>query len=245
MSFEIIISHKGESRTLEESKPELTVGRSTPAEEVDVDLSPDKRVSRKHFVIKLEYNMGSAKNEAWVKDLGSSRGTQVNGESITDPVMVTHEDTITAGDSELCVRIKRDRKQKEKSKMSFQEKVAERSKGFGGPDDKPKSKPSRPQPKPKEEDVPPPPPPAEEEPTPVVASSDEMAPGLMAALTAGAHQTECAGFVAYSIEDLATAANRYARENKMHAISASVVQEGKGSSACFRAMVVFHNPNTS
>ena len=70
-----------------------------------------------------------------------------------------------------------------------------------------------------------------------------MAPGLMAALTAGAYQTECAGFVAYSIEDLATAANRYARENKMHALSASVVQEGKGSSACFRALVVFHNPN--
>ncbi|MDC0144533.1 hypothetical protein OAK45_08395 [Verrucomicrobia bacterium] len=86
-----------------------------------------------------------------------------------------------------------------------------------------------------------PPPPMDE---PVMTSSDEITPSLMSALTAGAYQTECAGFVAYSIEDLATAANRYARENKMHAISASVVQEGKGSSACFRAMVVFHNPNS-
>ena len=79
---------------------------------------------------------------------------------------------------------------------------------------------------------------------PVMTSSDEINPNLMSALTAGAYQTESAGFVAYSIEDLATAANRYARENKMHAISASVVQEGKGSSACFRALVVFHNPNS-
>jgi hypothetical protein len=59
----------------------------------------------------------------------------------------------------------------------------------------------------------------------------------------GACHTESAGFVAYSVEDLATAVNRYARENKMHAISASVVQEGKGASACFRALVVFSNPN--
>ena len=183
--------------------------------------------------------MASAKNEAWVKDLGSSRGTQVNGELITDPVMVTHEDTITAGDSELCVRLKRQRKVKDKAKMSFQEKVAERSKTFDGPGGQPKSKaPDRP--KPKEEETPPPPPLMEET---ALASTDELAPGLMAALTAGAYQTEAAGFVAYSIEDLATAVNRYARENKMHALSASVVQEGKGSSACFRAMVVFHNPN--
>jgi hypothetical protein len=131
--------------------------------------------------------------------------------------------------------------------MSFQEKVAARSDAFG--ESAPKSRPSKPsKPKdhptkiaPESEEEPPPPPPMEE---PVLTSTDELAPGLMTALTAGAYQTECAGFVAYSIEDLATAANRYARENKMHAISASVVQEGKGSSACFRALVVFHNPNS-
>ena len=38
MSFEIEITYKGETRTLENSKPELIVGRSTPAAEVDVDL---------------------------------------------------------------------------------------------------------------------------------------------------------------------------------------------------------------
>ena len=57
-------------------------------------------------------------------------------------------------------------------------------------------------------------------------------------------QTECAGFVAYSVEDLAMAVNRYSRQNKMCLISSSIVQEGKGSSACFRGMVVFHVPST-
>ena len=131
--------------------------------------------------------------------------------------------------------------------MSFQEKVAARSSKFAQntPDSTPE-KPPKPKDRPTKIATPKkheatPPPPMDE---PVMTSSDEITPSLMSALTAGAYQTECAGFVAYSIEDLATAANRYARENKMHAISASVVQEGKGSSACFRAMVVFHNPNS-
>ena len=243
MSFEIEITYKGNSRSLESSKPELTVGRSTPAEEVDVDLSPDKRVSRKHFVIKLEYNMANGKNEAWIKDLGSSLGTQVNGEQVTDPLKVTHEDAITAGDSEVNVRLKR--KPKSKAKMSFQEKVAARSSKFA--DNAPKPKSSKPKEYPTKTTSPTakeaaPPTPVEE---PVMTSTDEIAPSLMAALNVGAYQTETAGFVAYSIEDLASAANRYARENKMHAISASVVQEGKGTSACFRAMVIFHNPNSN
>ncbi|MDE2682149.1 MAG: FHA domain-containing protein [Verrucomicrobiota bacterium] len=245
MSFEIEITFEGETRTLEDSKPELTVGRSTPAAAVDVDLSPDKSVSRKHFLIKLEYNMGNAKNEAWIVDLGSNRGTLVNGEPVTDPVKVSREDVVQAGDSELRVKLKHP--PKNKSKMSFQEKVAARSSKFGEntPDSTPQ-KSSKPKDRPTRiatsgEDEVPPPPPMDE---PVMTSSDEIAPGLMAALTAGAYQTECAGFVAYSIEDLATAANRYAREHKMHTISASVVQEGKGSSACFRALVVFHNPNS-
>jgi hypothetical protein len=80
----------------------------------------------------------------------------------------------------------------------------------------------------------------------MISSRDEVSlgvPGLL--LNSGVMQTECAGFVAYSIEDLAMAVNRYARKNRMYAISSSIVQEGKGSSACFRAMVVFHAPETN
>ena len=144
MSFEIEITFEGETRTLEDSKPELTVGRSTPAAAVDVDLSPDKSVSRKHFLIKLEYNMGNAKNEAWIVDLGSSRGTMINGEPVTDPVKISREDVVQAGGSELRVKLKRPPKRK--SKMSFQEKVAARSDAFG--ETAPKSKPSEPKDRP-------------------------------------------------------------------------------------------------
>ena len=248
MLFVIEITFEGETREVETEKPEVIVGRSTPLEEVDIDLNPDKMVSRKHIILKMEYNMAAAKNEAWIHDQGSSRGTLLNGEPVTDPVKVDKEDVIQVGESEIRVRLKK--KPKSKGKTSFQEKVEARSKSFGESKSKRKSEDKRardklsglpimvePDPPPAEE---PPPQPAEELP---ISSQDEVSPGVAAALLSGACHTESAGFVAYSVEDLATAVNRYARENKMHAISASVVQEGKGSSSCFRALVVFSNPN--
>ena len=250
MVFIIEITFEGETREVETEKPEVIVGRSTPVEAVDVDLSPDKMVSRKHIILKSEYNMGTARNEAWIHDQGSSRGTLLNGEPVTDPAKITKEDGIQIGESEIRVQLRK--KAKPKSKMSFQEKVEARSQSFGESKSKRESKdklsglPIMEPPSPPAEEPPPPPieepppPPAEELP---ISSQDEVSPGVAAALLTGACQTEAAGFVAYSIEDLATAVNRYARENKMHAISASVVQEGKGSSACFRAMVVFSKPN--
>ena len=250
MVFIIEITFEGETREVETEKPEVVVGRSTPVEAVDIDLSPDKMVSRKHIILKAEYNMGTARNEAWIHDQGSSRGTLLNGEPVTDPAKITKEDVIQIGESEIRVQLRK--KAKPKSKMSFQEKVEARSQSFGESKSKRKSKDKlsglpimEPPPQSTEEPPPPPieeppPPPAEELP---ISSQDEVSPGVAAALLTGACQTEAAGFVAYSIEDLATAVNRYARENKMHAISASVVQEGKGSSACFRAMVVFSKPN--
>ena len=244
MFFLIEITFGGETREVETEKPEVIVGRSTPVEEVDIDLSPDKMVSRKHIVLKMEYNMGTAKNEAWIHDQGSSRGTLLNGEPVTDPVKITRADVIQVGESEIRVNLRK--KPKPKSKMSFQEKVEARSQSFGESKSTHKPEESKPTRKPKDKlsglpiMVEPDPPPAEELP---ISSQDEVSPGVAAALLTGACQTEAAGFVAYSIEDLATAVNRYARENKMHAISASVVQEGKGSSACFRAMVVFSKPN--
>ena len=242
MLFVIEITFEGETREVETEKPEVIVGRSTPVEEVDIDLSPDKMVSRKHIILKIEYNMGTAKNEAWIHDQGSSRGTLLNGEPVTDPVKIDKEDVIQVGESEMRVRLKKKTKKPEaKSEMSFKDKVKARTQSFGEPSTKSKSEDKRP--KDKLSGLPimdTPPPPAED---PPISSHDEISPGVAASLLSGAHRTESAGFVAYSVEDLATAVNRYARENKMHAISASVVQEGKGSSACFRALVVFSNPN--
>ena len=229
--FVVKILYKGETKTIESEKPELVVGRSTPAKEVDIDLTPDKMVSRSHLVLKMEYNMGNGKNEAWVHDQGSSRGTLLNGIPVIEPIKLEPDDRIEIGESVINVRLKA--KPKPKKDMSFQEKVSARTGTFGAT--LPSSK----------TDIETTPPPIEEE-NPTISSRDEISldvPGMM--LSGGIMQTECAGFVAYSVEDLAMAVNRYSRQNKMHPISSSIVQEGKGSSACFRAMVVFHVPPTN
>ena len=226
MIFVIKIFYNGETKTIESDKPELIVGRSTPAKEVDIDLTPDKMVSRRHLVLKMEYNMGNAKNEAWVHDQGSSRGTLLNGIPVIEPIKLEPDDKIEIGESAINVRLKA--KPKSKKNMSFQEKVAARSGTF------PNS----------ETDIETTPTPIEEE-NAVISSQNEVALGVSGMmLSGGIMQTECAGFVAYSVEDLAMAVNRYSRQNKMYPISSSIVQEGKGSSACFRGMVVFHVPST-
>ena len=238
--FVVKILYKGETKTIESEKPELVVGRSTPAKEVDIDLTPDKMISRRHLVLKMEYNMGSGKNEAWIHDQGSSRGTLLNGIPVIEPIKLEPDDRIEIGESVINVRLKA--KPKPKKDMSFQEKVSARTGTFGA---------TLPSSKTDEETTPPPsdiettPTPIEED-NPIISSRDEVTLGVPSLLlNSGSIQTECAGFVAYSVEDLAMAVNRYSRQNKMHPISSSIVQEGKGSSACFRAMVVFHVPPTN
>jgi pSer/pThr/pTyr-binding forkhead associated (FHA) protein len=237
MMFVIKIFYNGDTKTIESEKPELIVGRSTPAKKVDIDLTPDKMVSRKHFVLKMEYNMASSKNEAWLHDQGSSRGTLLNGIPVIEATKLEPDDKIEAGETAINVRLKAISKED----MSFQEKVSARSESFGEGSTAAMQNPkatNTPGPLSDEEN-------SIEGEEPTISSRDEVTlgvPGLL--LNSGVMQTECAGFVAYSIEDLAMAVNRYARKNKMYAISSSIVQEGKGSSACFRAMVVFHAPET-
>ena len=228
--FVVKILYKGETKTIESEKPELVVGRSTPAKEVDIDLTPDKMISRRHLVLKMEYNMGSGKNEAWIHDQGSSRGTLLNGIPVIEPIKLEPDDRIEIGESVINVRLKA--KPKPKKDMSFQEKVSARTGTFG------ETLPSS------ETDKETTPPPIEED-NPIISSRDEVTLGVPSLLlNSDSIQTECAGFVAYSVEDLAMAVNRYSRQNKMYPISSSIVQEGKGSSACFRGMVVFHVPST-
>lgn len=237
--FVVKILYKEETKTIESEKPELVVGRSTPAKKVDIDLTPDKMVSRSHLVLKMEYNMGNGKNEAWIHDQGSSRGTLLNGIPVIEPIKLEPDDRIEIGESVINVRLKA--KPKPKKDMSFQEKVSARTGTFGA---------TLPSSKTDEETTPPPsdiettPPPIEED-NPIISSRDEVTLGVPSLLlNSDSIQTECAGFVAYSVEDLAMAVNRYSRQNKMYPISSSIVQEGKGSSACFRGMVVFHVPST-
>ncbi len=52
-------------------------------------------------------------------------------------------------------------------------------------------------------------------------------------------RNEAVGFVAYSVEDAAAAINSYASKTGSVPISASIVQEGEGTSATIKALAVF------
>ncbi|MDP7051397.1 MAG: hypothetical protein QF600_05690 [Verrucomicrobiota bacterium] len=52
-------------------------------------------------------------------------------------------------------------------------------------------------------------------------------------------QNEAVGFIGYSVEETASAINRYGNQNYMEPISVAMVQEGEGTSATIKAMAVF------
>ena len=75
----------------------LIVGRPRPGAGVDVDLSPDQNVSRPHAKV---WRAGDA---WWIEDLGSTRGTKVNGEQIKGlgKWRLTGADVVTIGETAL------------------------------------------------------------------------------------------------------------------------------------------------
>ncbi|HSJ94395.1 MAG TPA: DUF3662 and FHA domain-containing protein [Gaiellaceae bacterium] len=91
-----VLTLDGKSRPI--TKPEVVLGRSR---EADLRLA-DANVSRKHAAIRRE---GEA---YWVTDLGSTNGTEVNGERVT-----RHElkdgDRITLGATEVVFELPRER----------------------------------------------------------------------------------------------------------------------------------------
>ena len=66
----------GRKAIFESEKTQLVIGRPRPGQSVDLNLSPDKSVSRSHARLWLE------KEEYWIEDLGSAGGTLVVGENI-------------------------------------------------------------------------------------------------------------------------------------------------------------------
>jgi len=205
--FTIEVTFEGQSRTIELDKAEIIVGRSTPKLKVDLDLSPDGKVSRKHIKLSSEYSMASNKFEPWIKDLGSSTGTFVNGEPLDAPMKISREDEIIIGETTLYVQLA-NKAQSKVVKEELQKPETPGSLQMGRVGKKPGEKPS---PKPP-------------------SGSREKAKKL---------PNEAVGLVAFSVEDLAVAINRYARENKMQPIQTSIAQEDKGAKASFRALTIF------
>jgi adenylate cyclase len=72
----IVHSYQGKERVFESTATEVFIGRAKPGVHVDLDLTPDKTVSRPHARISFE------RGRWWIEDLGSSGGTQVNKEEV-------------------------------------------------------------------------------------------------------------------------------------------------------------------
>jgi|TARA_B100001964_G_C14095051_1_gene536621 pSer/pThr/pTyr-binding forkhead associated (FHA) protein len=205
--FTIEVTFEGQSRTIELDKAEIIIGRSTPKLKVDLDLSPDGKVSRKHIKLSSEYSMASNKFEPWIKDLGSSTGTFVNGGLLDAPMKISREDEILVGETTLYVQLA-NKAQSKVVKEELQKPETPGSLQMGRVGKKPDEKPS---PKP--------------------PSSSSVKSTIL--------PNEAVGLVAFSVEDLAVAINRYARENKMQPIQTSIAQEDKGAKASFRALTIF------
>jgi adenylate cyclase len=72
----ITYTFQGKQTVIERDATQLTIGRPSDAISVDLDLRPDKTVSRPHARIWVE------QGKYWIEDLNSLRGTVVSGKDI-------------------------------------------------------------------------------------------------------------------------------------------------------------------
>jgi len=68
--------YRGNEKVFDQSSEAVVLGRPRPGVHVDIDLSPDLRVSRPHARILTEDGL------YWIEDLGSANGTEVDGQPI-------------------------------------------------------------------------------------------------------------------------------------------------------------------
>jgi adenylate cyclase len=95
----IAYSFGGKDTTFTTDKPTILIGRAKAGLVIDLDLTPDKTISRPHAAISVE---GS---RHWIEDLNSGRGTRLNGEEIKGMGRrrVEPGDTIQIGDTTLVI----------------------------------------------------------------------------------------------------------------------------------------------
>ena len=219
MKIKVELCYKEITRKEEFESEEVIIGRRRPDNEVDLDLTPDSFVSRRHARIYLEYNMSNSKYQVMVEDTGSAGGTFVNEEEITEPTILKGADELVVGNTTIKVRLDRTKDAAPADEPRAREVVTqvadEPEPAAQGKEEEPQIKLDRRPEKPR-------------------ATSDEKR-----------MPNESVGFSAFSVEDLASAVNRYGARNDMEPISVSMVQEGKGAGATFFALAVFKSPRPS
>jgi hypothetical protein len=91
----IVYSHQGREESKEFEQAEVVIGRPKEGGVVDLDLTPDRSVSRPHARIWME------KGQYWIKDLGSKRGTFVDGERVEGKVELKPGAEVRVGNTML------------------------------------------------------------------------------------------------------------------------------------------------
>lgn len=69
----LVVTFEGKTRSVGVNEEKLVIGRKSRSSQPDVDLNPDRTVSRRHAVLWRE------DGRYWIEDLGSALGTRVNG----------------------------------------------------------------------------------------------------------------------------------------------------------------------
>ena len=71
--MDIVVTYDGVTRSVAIHSDEILIGRKSTKNIPDLDLSPDKSVSRRHAKLWLDHG------KYWIEDLGSTLGVAVNG----------------------------------------------------------------------------------------------------------------------------------------------------------------------
>ena len=69
----VVVTYNGVTRSVAIHSDEILIGRKSSKNTPDLDLSPDKSVSRRHAKLWLD------QGKYWIEDLGSTLGVAVNG----------------------------------------------------------------------------------------------------------------------------------------------------------------------
>ena len=91
----LVVGPRGDTAVRHPLQGDMVIGR----EAADI-LVADEQVSRRH----AQLSVGSD-GKLELSDLGSSNGTEVNGQKVTSPVTLAHGDTIRVGNTDLKVEL--------------------------------------------------------------------------------------------------------------------------------------------
>src|SRR4051812_37560245 len=93
--------YRGNEKIFDRLVETVVLGRPRDGVRVDIDLSPDLRVSRPHARISI------VDGDYWIEDLGSTNGTEVEGRTIKGTGKVRFDPGQTVRISETVIKVEK------------------------------------------------------------------------------------------------------------------------------------------